>query len=115
MRILFVESEYESSDNMEDLYNFFTDAEVDLYTADELDFEGMKDDYDVVLSEIELGYELRGPDVLDRFNADTRALYTVWDLDDARGEPEVAEAFERYEVITKPGPIDLEQLIEENL
>lgn len=116
MNILVVESQYNSISEMETHYNSFTDAEVDVEYASEIDIEEEREDYDAVLSELVLEDGVRGPDVLDQFKADNKALYTVWSRDEAVDHPEIQEALDQYQVIQKPGKyLDLEKLVEEEL
>jgi hypothetical protein len=59
---------------------------------------------------------VRGPDVLDQFKADNKALYTVWSSDEAVDHPEIQEALDRYQVIQKPREyLDLEKVVQEEL
>lgn len=115
MNILLVESRYEDSEDLEELYNSFTDADVDVYSPGELDFEEMRDQYDVVLSELYPGDGFMGPDLLDRFEADRKGIYTVWQEGEAQDEPEVSDAMAEYDVINKPGSLNLEALAENKL
>jgi DNA-binding NtrC family response regulator len=116
MNILVVESQYESSEELETLYNSFTDAEVDVGNISDIDLEEERENYDVVLSELVLEDDIRGPDVLDQFEADRKALYTVWRRDEADGYPEIQEALDRYQVIQKPAEyMDLEKVVREEL
>lgn len=115
MRILYVESEYESAEETELMYNSFTDADVDVLNPSDLDFDAMEDQYDAVLTDLNPGGELMGPDILDRFKADAKAIYTAWRKDETRDHPLVSKALEEYQVIAKPGSLDLQELVEENL
>mgnify|MGYP007023716219 FL=1 len=116
MNVLVIESPYESTDEMEALYRTFTDAEVDVDHASEIDIEEVREDYDTVLSELVLENGVRGPDVLDQFEADRKALYTVWRRDEADDYPEIQEALDQYTVIHKPrNHMDLEKVIQEEL
>jgi hypothetical protein len=54
MKILVFESPCNSLEEMDELYNSFTDAEVDVECASEIDFEEEIDDYDAVISELVL-------------------------------------------------------------
>lgn len=114
MNILVIESQYNSTSEMETLYNSFTDAEVDVEHASKIDIEEKREDYDAVISELVLEDGVRGPDVLDQFKADNKALYTVWSRDEAVDYPEIREALDRYQAIQKQADeMDLEKVIEE--
>ena len=116
MKILVVESPYNSLEEMDELYNSFTDAEVDVEYASEIDIEEVREDYDAVISELVLEDGVRGPDVLDQFKADNKALYTVWSRDEADDHPEIQEALDRHQVIQKPRKyLDLEKVVQEEL
>ncbi|MFB6241219.1 MAG: hypothetical protein ABEJ36_00255 [Candidatus Nanosalina sp.] len=116
MNILVVESQYESTGEMEALYNSFTDAEVDVGHVSDIDIEEEREDYDVVVSKLLLEDEVRGPDVLDQFSADTKALYSVWRRDEADDYPEIQEALDQYQVIQKPREyMDLGRVVQEEL
>lgn len=116
MDILVVESEYESTGQSEILYNSFTDANVDVYNHSDLDADEMRNDYDVVLSDLALGDGVMGPDVLDQFDADRKALYTAWRQDEAGDRSSISDALEEYQVITKPREyLDLKTVISEYL
>ena len=116
MNVLVIESPYESTDEMEALYRTFTDAEVDVDHASEIDIEEVREDYDTVLSELVLENGVRGPDVLDQFEADRKALYTVWRSNEADDYPEIQEALDQYQLIQKPrNHMDLEKVVREEL
>lgn len=115
MKILYIENEYESAEETELMYNSFTDAEVDVVNPSDLDIDEMKDVYDAVLTDLSPGKGLMGPDILDRFNADTKAIYTAWRKDEARDHPLVSRALEEYQVIPRPSGLDLQELVEETL
>ena len=115
MDILLLEAETEDSSYWEELYNNFSDANIDVYSPSELDADSVGGDYDVVFSELELGVEIYGPDILDRFDADTKAVYTVWRAHEAYNKPNLIENLERYPVVKKPGNLDLALLVEEEL
>lgn len=115
MNILLVESRYENSEDLDKLYNSFSDADIDVYTPDELDFEGMSEDYDVVLSELSPGYGFTGTEILNQFEAEKKAIYTVWQEDGVVDNPELSGQMQEHEVISKPGPLNLESLVEKEL
>ena len=117
MDILLVENRYEDTGELEDLYNSFTDADVDVYEPDDIDFDEMSEAYDVVLSELVLGDGVMGPDVLDRFEADRKALYSFWREEEAKNNTVISRELERYDVYPKPGPrsLNLEEMVEEQV
>lgn len=116
MKILVVESPYNSLEEMDELYNSFTDAEVDVGHVSDIDIEEERDEYDAVLSELVLEDGVRGTDVLDQFKADKKAPYNVWSSDEAVDRPEIQEALDRYQVIQKPREyLDLEKVVQEEL
>jgi hypothetical protein len=116
MNILIVESRYNSVEEMDALYNSFTDAEVDVGHASEIDIDDVRDDYDTVLSEVILDHDLKGPDILDKFKADKKALYTTWRRDEADDYPELQEALDQYNVIHKPTKhMDLKRVVQEEM
>jgi hypothetical protein len=116
MKVLMVEAEYENTIYWEQLYNNFTDADVDVYSPSEMDVDELNSNgYDAVLSELDLGGGLMGSDVLDDLEADKKAIYTVWRESEAHDRPEFIDNFEKYPVINKPGPLNLADLIEQEL
>lgn len=115
MNILFIEAEGEDSSYWEELYNNFTDSNVDVYIPSELDIDDMGSSYDVVLSELHLGDEIYGPDVLDSFDAERKAVYTVWREDEAHDRPDLIENLDRYPVLKKPGSLNLADLVDKEL
>lgn len=116
MNVLVIESPYESTDEMEALYSQFNDAEVDVEHISDIDVDEKSGEYDTVLSEVVLDENIRGADVLDKFDADRKALYTAWRRDEADDYPEIQEALDQYTVIHKPrNHMDLEKVIQEEL
>lgn len=114
MDFLLVESGGEAVQDMEDMYGFDTSAEVDIYSVSDLDNREVADNYDVVLSRFFLGDGRLGPDILDRFEADTKALYSSW-REEKRENPVLSRDLQKYPVVPEPGRKDLEEFVNKYL
>ena len=114
MDFLLVESGEKAVQDLKDMYGNGTSADVDVYPVKDLDTEEMADSYDVVLSRFFLGEGRMGPDILDRFEAETKAIYSSW-REEKRENPVLSRGLQKYPLVPEPGREDLEEFVEEYL
>jgi len=114
MDYLLVESGEKPVQDLEDMYGNGTSADVDIYSVSDLNTEEIADNYDVVLSRFFLGEGRMGPDILDRFEAETKALYSPW-REEKRENPVLSRGLQKYPLVPEPGREDLEEFVEEYL
>lgn len=110
MKFLLVEPENEAVHGMKEFYSSNTSGDVDIYSVSDLDTGEIADNYDVVLSRFFLGDGRLGPDILDRFEADTKALYSSW-REEKRENPVISRDLQKYPVVPEPGRKDLEEFV----
>jgi hypothetical protein len=114
MKFLLVEPGNEVVHGMKEFYRSNTSGDVDIYSVSDLNTRQISDKYDVVLSRFFLGDGRMGPDILDQFEADTKALYSGW-REEKRENSVISRDLQKYPVVPEPGGKDLEEFVNEYL
>jgi hypothetical protein len=113
MNILYIEEGYKPIEDLEETYNSMTEADVDVFKANDTDFDDIDGQYDVILSDY---VTMRGTgwDILDKFEADTKALMSPF-RDEVSENPVLSKDLQSYYVLPKRYCVDLQKIINDEI
>lgn len=111
MNILVLEEPYADPEELEELYNAFTEGNVSVATPDQYD-NPEQQQWDAVFTELFPYAETTGPEMVNDIEADYKAVYTAWDREriEATGQIDSTD-LDNIDYLLKPQSLDLEEML----